>query len=91
VVLLEAMASGTRVVATDLAGYRNVTRHEIEGLLVRSGDADALAGALRRSLAGGDDIDGQITAGLRRAEHFGLDRLATRYLELYEQVRRRRG
>ncbi len=88
VVLLEAFASETRVVATDLPGYRNVARHEVEGLLVPPGDAGSLAKALDRSLAGGDDIDAMVDAGRQRAEHFGLDRLAARYVELYERVQR---
>jgi phosphatidylinositol alpha-mannosyltransferase len=86
VVLLEALASGTPVVATDLAGYRNVVRPEVEGLLVSPGDAGALAMALDRSLAGGAAIEAMVGAGRDRAAHFGLDRLAARYVELYQRV-----
>jgi phosphatidylinositol alpha-mannosyltransferase len=88
VVILEALASGTRVVASDLAGYRNVARNEIEALLVAPGDAGRLAEALNRSLAGGRDIDAMVEAGRMRADHFALDRLASRYVELYRRVLR---
>jgi len=50
---LEAMAAGKPVLASDVAGHRELIRHEFNGLLFRAGDADALAAgmdaALRRS------------------------------------------
>jgi phosphatidylinositol alpha-mannosyltransferase len=46
-VLTEAFAAGTPVVASDIAGYRDVVRHGVDGLLVPVGDAQALAVALR--------------------------------------------
>ena len=45
VVLLEAMAASTPIVASDLPGYRHVARPGIEALLVPPGDATALARA----------------------------------------------
>jgi phosphatidylinositol alpha-mannosyltransferase len=46
IVLLEAMASGVPVIATNIPGYRGVISHEREGLLVRPSDPEALAEAL---------------------------------------------
>ena len=46
VVLLEAMAAGVPVVASDLTGYRAVARSGVDALLVPPGDAAALAEAL---------------------------------------------
>ncbi|HEY0344854.1 MAG TPA: glycosyltransferase family 4 protein, partial [Solirubrobacteraceae bacterium] len=46
-VLTEAFAAGTPVVASDIAGYRDVVRDGANGLLVPRGDATALAEALR--------------------------------------------
>ena len=37
-VLTEAFASGTPVVASDIAGYRDVVRDGADGILVRAGD-----------------------------------------------------
>lgn len=45
-VLLEAMAVGRPVVATDIPGVRSVVRNGEDGLLVEPGSADALADAL---------------------------------------------
>src|SRR5437588_10785217 len=46
-VLTEAFAAGTPVVASDIAGYRDVVRNGVDGVLVPPGDAQALAEALR--------------------------------------------
>ena len=46
VVLIEAMAAGTPVVASGIDGYRNVATDGVDALLVEPGDADALAAAL---------------------------------------------
>ncbi|MCO5165515.1 MAG: glycosyltransferase [Planctomycetes bacterium] len=53
-VLLEALASGTPVVATDVPGTREVVTPEVEALLVPPNDPAALAAALGRVL---DDPD----------------------------------
>jgi glycosyltransferase involved in cell wall biosynthesis len=47
-VVLEAMASGVAVVASDVAAISDAVEHEITGLLVPPGDPFALAAALRR-------------------------------------------
>src|SRR5579875_2149783 len=46
-VLTEAFAAGTPVIASDIAGYRDVVRDGVDGLLIPPGDAQALAIALR--------------------------------------------
>ncbi|MGI8902143.1 MAG: flippase-like domain-containing protein [Solirubrobacteraceae bacterium] len=46
-VLTEAFAAGTPVVASDIAGYRDVVRDGVDGVLVAPGDAQALAETLR--------------------------------------------
>jgi phosphatidylinositol alpha-mannosyltransferase len=82
-VLLEAMAASTPVVASDLPGYRNVARDEREAVLVPPGDAVALAAAIRRVLATPDVTRSLVAAGDARAAEFSMERLAGRYLELY--------
>jgi phosphatidylinositol alpha-mannosyltransferase len=46
-VLTEAFAAGTTVVASDIAGYRDVVTDGVDGVLVPRGDAQALAEVLR--------------------------------------------
>jgi phosphatidylinositol alpha-mannosyltransferase len=90
VVLLEAMAAGTAVVASDLIGYRNVARGGEEALLVPPDDAGALAGALRHLLD--DDVAraGLVSRGRSRATEFSMTRLAKAFLERYESLDPRR-
>ena len=49
VVLLEAMAAGTPVVASNIDGYTNVATHDADALLVEPGDERALAAAMTMS------------------------------------------
>ena len=46
IVLLEAMASGVPVVASDIPGYRSVVSHGQDGLLCRPADAQEMARAI---------------------------------------------
>ncbi len=86
IVLLEAMAAGTAVVAGDIAGYRNVARAGRDALLVPPGDADALASALDRVLADEATSRPLVEAGHQRAENYSMQGLAERYLQRYERV-----
>ncbi|MEZ5180812.1 MAG: glycosyltransferase family 4 protein [Acidimicrobiales bacterium] len=86
VVLLEAMAAGAAIVASDLSGYRLVARPDVDGLLVPPGEVEALAGALRTVLADPVRRSALVASGSERARTFSMDLLADRYLELYERV-----
>ena len=86
VVLLEAMAAGTPIVATEIPGYARVARPDREALLVAPGDAGALAGALARVLGDHDLATSLAEAGRRRAEELSMDHLAERYLEIYRTL-----
>jgi len=86
VVLLEAMAAGTPVVASDISGYRDVARHDKEAVLVPGGDPTALAGGLRRVLDDPTLAGRLVEAGAARAAGFSMERLAARYADLYENL-----
>ena len=87
IVLLEAMAAGTAVVATELAGYARVVRAGIDGVLVAPGDPVALADAL---LAGARRPRPRGRAGAGRGSHAPRSSrwrgLADRYLDAYRQL-----
>jgi phosphatidyl-myo-inositol alpha-mannosyltransferase len=85
VVLLEAMAASTPIVASAIEGYQNVARADREARLVPPGDVGALRRALQELL---DDETARarlVAAGHQRAEEFSMHRLAARYAELYDR------
>ncbi len=57
VVLLEAMASGTAIVASDIEGYRQVCRNKREGILFPPGDSVALVQAISYLIANPFELD----------------------------------
>jgi phosphatidylinositol alpha-mannosyltransferase len=86
IVLLEAMAAGTPVVACDIDGYRNVATHGENALLVPPGDRDALASALARIVVDSRLSASLTAAGRVHAQSFSMDALAVKYVEMYERA-----
>jgi phosphatidyl-myo-inositol alpha-mannosyltransferase len=86
VVLLEAMAAQAAIVASDLPGYANVARADQDALLGPPGDVGALAAALRRALDDAPLRRRLVASGEQRAAEFSMDRLAARYLTLYDAL-----
>jgi phosphatidylinositol alpha-mannosyltransferase len=89
IVLLEAMAAGAPIVASDIHGYKGVVRRDREGLLVPPHEPKELATAIAR-LLGDPDLRAEMsTAGRVRAEQFSWPRVAARVEEYYGFVIRR--
>lgn len=86
IVLLEAMASGKPVIATNIRGYNAVVRHRVDGLLVKRKSPEALALALVHLLADRELRARFGEAGRRRAEEFSWPVIARRVLETYERA-----
>ncbi len=86
VVLIEAMAAGTCIVASALDGYRNVATDDVDALLVPPGDAEALAAAITRALHDPALSARLVAAGDRRADDFSMVALATAYEAMYYDV-----
>jgi glycosyltransferase involved in cell wall biosynthesis len=80
------MAAGVPVVATDIAGYREVVRDGLDGLLVPPGDAAALAAALARVLDDPALAARLASAGEGRAAAFAWDAVLPRVLAVYDRV-----
>ncbi|HEX5616723.1 MAG TPA: glycosyltransferase family 4 protein [Acidimicrobiia bacterium] len=83
IVLLEAMAARTAVVATAIEGYSNVARPDREAVLVEPNDPIALRDALRTVLDDEVVRARLVEAGTVRAAGFSVRRLAEAYVELY--------
>ena len=85
-ILVEAMAAGVPVVATDIPGYREVIRDGVDGSLVPPGDPHALAVAVGRVL-GDRDLRERLRANAReRARTYGWDAVAPTIEAIYERV-----
>ncbi len=84
VILLEAMAAGRPIVATQIPGYAEVVAHGQEGMLVPPKDAEALAVSLAHLLA-----DAQLRRelgerGRVKAAAYDWPKIADRVLEFYD-------
>ena len=89
-VLLEAMASGCALVASDLDGHRNVASDGVDALLAPVGDAAALAKALRRVLDDEALRTELVAGGRRRADQLSMAHLAEAYEAIYRRLMTRR-
>jgi phosphatidylinositol alpha-mannosyltransferase len=89
IVLLEAMAAGAPIVASDIHGYKGVVRRGEQGLLVEPGDPRELAAAIGELLVD-DRLRAEMSAnGLARAETFSWERITERVEAYYGFVIRR--
>jgi len=95
VILLEAMAARTPVVASDIPGYTKVATApapdgsvppEPAALLAPVGDAAALADRLRRVLGDPAEAARQRDLGWERVQPFDVERLTDLYLQRYHQL-----
>jgi glycosyltransferase involved in cell wall biosynthesis len=84
--LLEAMAAGLPVLASDIATNREVVRHGRDGLLVDWADATAAAAVLQLLLADAGLRRTIGRAGRERAASFSIGTVAERYCRLYRTL-----
>ena len=91
IVVLEGMAHGVAVVATDAEGPREILSHGRDGLLVPRGDPEALAGALACLIEHPERRHALAHAGLETARRrFDLPVVAPQLSALVLDVARRR-
>lgn len=83
IILVEAMATGTPVVASDIPGYRDVLGDAGAGVLVPPGDSEALAEEITRLLAEPEKRKAMREAAIARAAIFSWDRVARQVEEVY--------
>jgi phosphatidylinositol alpha-mannosyltransferase len=85
-ILVEAMATGRPVVATNIEGYASVVAHGEHGLLVPPRDAEALSSALLELLKDEGLRHTMGQKGILRARDFSWDVIARRVVEYYRKV-----
>ena len=89
-VLIEAMASGAPVAASDIPGYRVASRNGRAALLVPPADPRVLAQALERLLRDRPLRDRLASAGAAAARRHDVRRVGAEHERLYERLSRRR-
>lgn len=93
-VIMEAMAAGTPVVASDLSGIPELVIHGESGLLVEPGDSIAIADAIERLLTDDEEATRLADKANRQVrEEFDLTNTTARLVELMSagMIQRRTG
>lgn len=86
IVLLEAMAAGKPVVASNIDGYATVLTHGVEGLLVPPKDEQALARALIALLKDSRLQQQMGERGRLKAAEYSWERIARKVVGCYQRV-----
>jgi phosphatidylinositol alpha-mannosyltransferase len=85
-ILTEAFAAATPVLASDIPGYRDVVRDGLDGQLVDAGDPLVLAESLRTLAFDRGRRERMARAARERAERFAWPHIAAEVLDSYEQA-----
>jgi phosphatidyl-myo-inositol alpha-mannosyltransferase len=85
-VLLEAMAAGLPVVASNIDGYASVITHGVDGVLVPPKDSMALADALTDLVRRPNHRSALARAGRARVEEYSWPRVTQQILSYYERL-----
>jgi len=85
--ILEAMATGLPVIATDVGGNPELVEAGKTGTLVPAQNLDAMAAAMQSYFDGSVSAKAHGAAGRRRVlEEFSMDRMLAQYLDIYDSV-----
>jgi phosphatidyl-myo-inositol alpha-mannosyltransferase len=85
-VLTEAFAAGTPVIASSIAGYSDVVSDGVDGLLVPPGDPQRLAEELQRAHHEPDRLAAMGEAARRSAQRYAWPHVADQVTEVYERA-----
>jgi glycosyltransferase involved in cell wall biosynthesis len=84
--ILEAMASGLPVIATDVGGNSDLVEHGNSGLVVPPANCEMLAAAIGQLAADPERAAGMGRAGRSRAERrFSMVAMVAAYQDLYDR------
>lgn len=91
IVLIEAMAAGRPIVASNIAGYNEVITAELDGLLVPPGNPAALSAALTRVLLSAELRAALSSRAGARAREFAWPSITKRIERVYQEAIWRKG
>jgi phosphatidylinositol alpha-mannosyltransferase len=86
ITLLEAMAAGIPIVASDIAGFRNVISHDTEAVLVPPDDVAELARAIERVIDEPDLARALVLAGKDTVKGYSWTRVVDMIESVYSDV-----
>jgi glycosyltransferase involved in cell wall biosynthesis len=85
--VMEAMAAGLPVVATDVGGVPELVRHATDGLLVHAGKWEAFAQGMTALMQNPEQRRAMANAAQERAcREFRVERMVRRYADLYQET-----
>lgn len=85
-VLLEALAAGMPIIASDATGAPDLITDGVEGYVIRVGDAEALRDKLLRFIASPSDLARMSPAARHCAERYSWDAYGDRWSDILQQV-----
>jgi glycosyltransferase involved in cell wall biosynthesis len=89
-VIIEGMAAGLPVIASDAGGAKEIVEDGVNGLLTPPGDVPALAAAMQKILEDRALRERLQSAGRQRArEHYSLDAHVAAVTSFYEELLRK--
>lgn len=86
IVLLEAMAAGKPIVASDISGYATVITNGADGLLTPPRNSEELATAIGQLLTHESLRQRFIQAGLQKAREYAWPHVAAQVLDYYDEL-----
>jgi glycosyltransferase involved in cell wall biosynthesis len=85
--VIEAMACGLPIIATQVGGLPDLVRHGLNGLLVPAGQPDQVANAIHNLLANPQLRHSMQIGSFQMArENFDIEKLVFRLLDIYQAV-----
>ncbi|MCB9155579.1 MAG: glycosyltransferase family 4 protein [Caldilineaceae bacterium] len=86
-VLIESMACGTPVIASDIAGVRSVVNHGVDGLLMRHGDGDDLVAQLQKMVIDAKLRQSMALAGRAKVERkYAWEKVCAKLSAMYHEI-----
>lgn len=85
-VLLDVMQLGVPVIATNVGGIPDIVKHEQTGLLIPSGDADALASGIMRLRQDVALRQRLVQGATERLDHYSPQSMTASYWHLYQTI-----
>jgi glycosyltransferase involved in cell wall biosynthesis len=84
--LLEAMAIGKPIIATDLGEQREIVEHGIDGYLVPPGDVKEMTGRMLQVLTRPQELERMGQQARKKSEEYSADAYVQRLERLYEEL-----